>query len=105
MHLTNAGDASYRDGWQGYRAVASYDRVDWFRVPTEYHGAAVEIGFNAQYLLDFLSSAGTAQVSLELRDQESQGMLLAASETAADGSRKMVVLTIASPLASGSTVS
>lgn len=44
-------------------------------VPTEYQGGAVEIGFNAQYLLDFLSSAGTPQVSLELRDQESQGLL------------------------------
>ncbi len=49
-------------------------------LPTEYHGAAVEIGFNAQYLLDFLSSAGTAQVSLELRDQESQGMLRPVAE-------------------------
>jgi DNA polymerase-3 subunit beta len=49
-------------------------------LPTEYHGAAVEIGFNAQYLLDFLSSAGTSQVSLELRDQESQGMLRPVAE-------------------------
>lgn len=44
-------------------------------LPTEYAGGAVEIGFNAQYLLDFLGSAGTALVSLELRDSESQGML------------------------------
>ena len=49
-------------------------------VPTEYSGGPVEIGFNAQYLLDFLGSAGTAQVSLELRDSESQGMLRPVAE-------------------------
>jgi DNA polymerase-3 subunit beta len=44
-------------------------------LPTEYKGDAVEIGFNAQYLLDFLGAAGTAEVALELKDHESQGML------------------------------
>jgi DNA polymerase III subunit beta len=41
----------------------------------EYRGAGVEIGFNAQYLLEFLSVVGTEQVSLELKDAESQGVL------------------------------
>jgi len=41
----------------------------------EYQGQGVEIGFNAQYLLDFLGVAGTEAVSLELKDHESQGML------------------------------
>ncbi|MBV1788535.1 hypothetical protein KQ940_10760 [Marinobacterium sp. D7] len=36
MRLTNAGEASYSAGWEGYRAVASYDREHWFRVPTQY---------------------------------------------------------------------
>ena len=36
--LTNAGDASYPDGWKEYRAVASYDREVWFRVPTVFDG-------------------------------------------------------------------
>ena len=40
----------------------------------EYKGASVEIGFNAQYLLDFLSAAGTDAISLELKDHESQGL-------------------------------
>src|SRR5687767_3585695 len=40
----------------------------------EYKGASVEIGFNAQYLLDFLSAAGTEAISLELKDHESQGL-------------------------------
>jgi len=42
---------------------------------TEYSGDGVEIGFNAQYLLDFLAVAGTEDVGLELRDAESQGIL------------------------------
>jgi len=34
LRLTNAAGASYPDGWVDYRAVASYDRRHWFRVPT-----------------------------------------------------------------------
>ncbi len=36
LTITNAGDASYLDGWKGYRAVASYNRRDWFRIDTRY---------------------------------------------------------------------
>jgi DNA polymerase III subunit beta len=41
----------------------------------EYEGEAVEIGFNAQYILDFLGAAGAESVSLSLKDSESQGLL------------------------------
>jgi DNA polymerase-3 subunit beta len=44
-------------------------------VPVEYSGGAVDIGFNAQYLLDFLAAAGTDDILLELKDHESQGVL------------------------------
>src|SRR5688572_21686162 len=50
----------------------------------EYQGDAVEIGFNAQYLLDFLGVAGSESVSLELKDHESQGMLRPQGEAATD---------------------
>ncbi|MEH6824133.1 MAG: M14-type cytosolic carboxypeptidase [Motiliproteus sp.] len=36
MRLVNAAGASYPQGWEDYRAVASYDRQSWFRVPTRY---------------------------------------------------------------------
>lgn len=36
MSLTNASEASYTEGWDGYRACASYDNKNWFRVDTEY---------------------------------------------------------------------
>jgi len=36
LHITNAGDAAYTKGWEGYNAVASEDRQNWRRVPTTY---------------------------------------------------------------------
>ncbi len=33
MVFENAAEAAYPDGWPDYRAVASYDRNHWFRVP------------------------------------------------------------------------
>lgn len=41
--LANAGQCTYPRGWEGYRAVASYDRREWFRVPTRYEGGALHI--------------------------------------------------------------
>lgn len=43
MRLTNAGEAAYVDGWPDYRAVASYDRQFWFRVPTRYENGELVI--------------------------------------------------------------
>src|SRR5215470_3709075 len=36
--FANAGQCTYVDGWMDYRAVASYDRQRWFRVPTSFDG-------------------------------------------------------------------
>jgi DNA polymerase-3 subunit beta len=41
----------------------------------DYAGAELEIGFNAQYLLDFLGVAGGESVRVELKDGDSQGIL------------------------------
>jgi murein tripeptide amidase MpaA len=43
FRIENAGEASYTKGWEGYQAVASYDREDWFRVPTEYSAGVLTI--------------------------------------------------------------
>ena len=43
IRLVNAGQATYVDGWSGYNAVASYDRIDWFRVPTTFDGSELVI--------------------------------------------------------------
>lgn len=41
--LANAGQCTYPKGWDGYRAVASYDRREWFRVPTRYENGILSI--------------------------------------------------------------
>lgn len=43
MHFVNASAAAYQQGWENYNAVASYDRVHWFRVPTSYDGKVLTI--------------------------------------------------------------
>ena len=42
---------------------------------TNYNGDGLTIGFNAQYLLDFLKAVGTGDVRLELKDSQSAGQL------------------------------
>ncbi len=44
-------------------------------IETSYDGEALTIGFNAQYLLDFLKAAGAGDVRLELKDPQSAGQL------------------------------
>jgi DNA polymerase-3 subunit beta len=45
-----------------------------------YQGAALQVGFNGQYLLDFLNVAASSEVTLELKDDSSQGLLRPAGE-------------------------
>jgi DNA polymerase-3 subunit beta len=59
-------------------------------LPVDYDGETVDIGFNAQYLLDFLSAVGTEEVVLELRDAESQGLLRPAGD--GEGDYRYVVM-------------
>jgi len=40
-----------------------------------YTGDPLTIGFNAQYLVEFLKAAGTSEVRLELKDPQSAGQL------------------------------
>jgi DNA polymerase-3 subunit beta len=42
---------------------------------TNYNGDSVTIGFNAQYLLDFLKATGSGEVRLEFKDAQSAGQL------------------------------
>ena len=44
LRILNASEAAYPAGWDGYRAVATYDREDFFRVPgTSWDAAAGEL--------------------------------------------------------------
>jgi murein tripeptide amidase MpaA len=43
LAFTNAAACTYPRGWNDYRAVASYDRASWFRVPTTYDGTELVV--------------------------------------------------------------
>jgi DNA polymerase III subunit beta len=44
-------------------------------LPVDYSGGSMQICFNAQYVLDFLSAVSTDVVALELKDEVSQAMM------------------------------
>jgi len=45
--IANASGAAYQQGWENYRAVASYDREFWFRVDTSFDGENLVIEHNS----------------------------------------------------------
>jgi len=44
-----AAQCAFPHGWPGYRAVASYDRVHWFRVPTSFDGRVLTIDHTPEF--------------------------------------------------------
>jgi DNA polymerase III subunit beta len=60
-------------------------------VPSQYEGPDLEIGFNAQYLLDFLRAIPQGQVAFELKDQKSAGELKPVGENIVDNYRYVVM--------------
>jgi DNA polymerase-3 subunit beta len=60
-------------------------------VSSEYNGPDIEIGFNAQYLLDFLRAISQDQVAFELKDQKSAGEMRPAGEPIVDQYRYVVM--------------
>src|SRR5579862_1631248 len=60
-------------------------------VPSEYGGPDMEIGFNAQYLLDFLRATNQEQVAFELKDQKSAGEMRPMSDGTQDHYRYVVM--------------
>jgi murein tripeptide amidase MpaA len=45
VRFLNAGQCTYPGGWPGYQVVASYDRLDWFRIATRYANGVLEVEF------------------------------------------------------------
>jgi len=60
-------------------------------VPTEYTGPELEIGFNAQYLLDFLRAIPQDEVAFALKDQKSAGEMRPAGDKLKDHYRYVVM--------------
>ncbi|MFX1803042.1 M14-type cytosolic carboxypeptidase [Paraburkholderia sp. A1RO-5] len=49
MTFENGSACAFPEGWRDYQAVASYDRVNWFRVPTSYDGKAFVIDHTPEF--------------------------------------------------------
>jgi DNA polymerase-3 subunit beta len=60
-------------------------------VPADYNGPDLELGFNAQYLLEFLRAVPQTQVAFELKDQKSAGELRPAGDALPDRYRYVVM--------------
>ncbi len=49
MSIENAKTAAFEGGWENYQARASYDREDWFLVPTRYEDGKLVIEHTPEY--------------------------------------------------------
>lgn len=63
MHIVNAAQSAYPDGWTDYQAVASYDRDHWFRIDTRYHAGVLTLALAPE--ADSVSIAYFAPYSME----------------------------------------
>lgn len=78
IHIENAGEATYPDGFRDYRAVATCDRQTWFRVPTEYDGRRLTIRHHgdcdAVYFAYFAPFSSQRHANLVARAQHAPGV-------------------------------
>lgn len=47
--INNAGKTTYPKGWQGYNVCASYDREEWFRIPSVFRGGKLSFQVKPEY--------------------------------------------------------
>lgn len=47
--LSNLAESAYPEGWEGYQAVASYDRQEWFRVDSQFDGDNLTISHTPEH--------------------------------------------------------
>ncbi len=43
INFINVKESAYPEGWEDYAAMCSYDRLNWFRVPTDYENGILSI--------------------------------------------------------------
>jgi murein tripeptide amidase MpaA len=57
INIVNAGECTYPEGWEDYEVRASYDKMEWFRVPTTYNNGVLTIDYqpsqNSMYFAYF----------------------------------------------------
>jgi murein tripeptide amidase MpaA len=100
FQIVNAGQASYPQAWPGYRVLASYNEIDWFRIPTHYDGTnlifeheadqqTVSYAFFVPYTADRRSAL--------LRDCQSSGRAAVRSIGQSYQGRSIDLITIGAP--------
>ncbi|MES2150793.1 MAG: M14-type cytosolic carboxypeptidase [Pseudomonadota bacterium] len=102
IRFLNAGQSAYPDGWIDYQAMASYDRVSWFRVPTSYDGSVMTIehtpGMDSVYYAYFEPYSWERHLELLDRAQMSEQVRLLDLGSTVEG-RDMNLLVIGDPAA------
>ena len=58
----------------------------------EYSGEPVDIGFNAQYLIDFLSVLSDSEITIELKDSDAQGIFYPTGQKDGDSMHRYVLM-------------
>lgn len=53
--IVDLDKTAYPDGWPGYNAVVSYDRDEWFRVPTTVEGNQLVIDLNPDHDVTYIA--------------------------------------------------
>ena len=100
IRFLNAGQAAYPAGWEGYQAMASYDRVNWFRVPTSYDGQVMTIehtpGMDSVYYAYFEPYSWERHLELLDRAQMSEHVRMVDLGSTVDG-RDLNMLVIGEP--------
>ncbi len=110
FRLNNASQSTYSKGWPGYQAVASYDHVNWFRVPTIFEGDCLRFSLEAtqthawfayfepysrgrhDWLIEqALSKAGTELLATG-KSVEGRDIQLLRKGTGAEGQRKIWII-------------
>jgi len=89
IRLLNAGQAAYPAGWEDYNAMASYDRINWFRVPTSFDGQVMTIehtpGMDSVYYAYFEPYSWERHLELLDRAQMSENVRMLDLGSTVDG--------------------
>ncbi|MGI4717871.1 MAG: M14 family metallopeptidase [Janthinobacterium lividum] len=100
IRFLNAGQAAYPAGWEGYQAMASYDRINWFRVPTSYDGKVMTIehtpGMDSVYYAYFEPYSWERHLELLDRAQMAENVRMLDLGSTVDG-RDLNMLVIGEP--------
>jgi murein tripeptide amidase MpaA len=100
IRLLNAGQAAYPAGWEDYNAMASYDRVNWFRVPTSFDGQVMTIehtpAMDSVYYAYFEPYSWERHLELLDRAQQSEHVRMLDLGSTIDG-RDLNLLVIGEP--------